>query len=47
LSDELDIIGAGVEILVGDVEVDPRGIGSGRMNNTGSGESRVFGSATA
>jgi hypothetical protein len=40
LSDELDIIGAGVEVLVGEVKVDPRGVGSGRMNNTGSGESR-------
>jgi hypothetical protein len=40
LSDELDIVGAGVEVLVGEVEVDPRGVGSGRTNNTGSGESR-------
>jgi hypothetical protein len=40
LSDELDIVGAGVEVLVDEVEVDPRGVGSERMNNTGSGESR-------
>jgi hypothetical protein len=40
LSDELDIVGAGVEVLVGEVEVDPRGVGSGRTNSTGSGESR-------
>jgi hypothetical protein len=40
LSDELDIVGAGVEVLVGEVEVDPRGIVSGRTNNTGFGESR-------
>jgi hypothetical protein len=39
LSDELDIIGADVKVLVGEVEVDPRGVGSGRTNNTGSGES--------
>jgi hypothetical protein len=41
LSDELDIVGAGVEVLVGEVEVDPRGVGSGSTNNTGSGESRI------
>jgi hypothetical protein len=40
LSDELDIVGADVEILVGEVEIDPRGVGSGRTNNIGSGESR-------
>jgi hypothetical protein len=40
LSDELDIIGASVEILVGEVEADPRGVGSGRTNNVESGESR-------
>jgi hypothetical protein len=39
LSDELDIVGADIEVLVGEVEVDPRGVGSGRTNNTGSGES--------
>jgi hypothetical protein len=39
LSDELDIVGAGVEVLIGEVEVDLRGVGSRRMNNTGSGES--------
>jgi hypothetical protein len=42
LSDELDIVGAGVEVLVGEVEADPRGVGSGKMSNTGSGESRGF-----
>jgi hypothetical protein len=47
LSDELDIVGAGVEVLVGEVEADPRVIGSGKMKSTGSGESRVSGSATA
>jgi hypothetical protein len=40
LSDELDIVGAGVEVLVGEVEVDPRGVGLGRTNNIGSGENR-------
>jgi hypothetical protein len=40
LSDELDIVGAGVEVLIGEVEVDPRGVDSGRMNITGSGDSR-------
>jgi hypothetical protein len=30
LSDELDIVGAGIEILVGEVKADPRGVGSGR-----------------
>jgi hypothetical protein len=40
LSDELDIIGVGVEVLVGEVKADPRGVGSRKMNNTGSGESR-------
>jgi hypothetical protein len=40
LSDELDIVGAGVEVLVGEVEVDLRGVGSGRTNSAGSGESR-------
>jgi hypothetical protein len=40
LSDELDIVEAGVEVLVGEVEGDPRGVDSGRTNNTGSGESR-------
>jgi hypothetical protein len=42
LSDELDIIGVGVEVLVGEVEVDLRGVGSGRTNNAGSGESRIL-----
>jgi hypothetical protein len=40
LSDELDIVGTGVEVLVSEVEVDPRGVGSGRTNNAESGESR-------
>jgi hypothetical protein len=40
LSDELDIVETGVEVLVGEVEVDPRGVGSGRTNSVGSGESR-------
>jgi hypothetical protein len=40
LSDEFDIVGAGVEVLVGEVEVDPQGVGSERRNNAGSGESR-------
>jgi hypothetical protein len=40
LSDELDIDGSGVEVLVGEVEVDPRGVESGRTNIAGSGESR-------
>jgi hypothetical protein len=40
LSDELDIVGAGVEVLVSEVEIDLRGIGSGRTNNAGSGENR-------
>jgi hypothetical protein len=40
LFDELDIIGAGVEVLVSEVEADPRDVGSGKMNTTGSGESR-------
>jgi hypothetical protein len=40
LSDELDIVEAGVEVLVGEVEVDLQGVGSGTTNNTGSGESR-------
>jgi hypothetical protein len=40
LSDELDIVGADVEVLVGEVEVDPQGVGSGRTNIVGSGESR-------
>jgi hypothetical protein len=31
LSDELDIIEAGVEVLVGKMDVDPRGVGSGKM----------------
>jgi hypothetical protein len=39
LSDELDIVEAGIEVLVGEVEVDPRGVGSGRTNSAGSGES--------
>jgi hypothetical protein len=37
LSDELDIVGASVEVLVGEVKVDPRGVGSGRTNNAGFG----------
>jgi hypothetical protein len=40
LFDELNIVGAGVEVLVGEVEVDLRGVGSGRTNSTGFGESR-------
>jgi hypothetical protein len=40
LSDELDIVRADVEVLIGEVEVDPRDVGSGRMNITGSDESR-------
>jgi hypothetical protein len=40
LSDELDIVGAGVEVLVGEVEVDPRDVGSGRTDSVGSGESQ-------
>jgi hypothetical protein len=40
LSDELDIVGAGVEVLVGEVEADSRGVGSGKMNCTGFDESR-------
>jgi hypothetical protein len=40
LSDELDIVGAGVEVLVGKVKADSRGVGSGKMNNTRFGESR-------
>jgi hypothetical protein len=40
LFDELDIVGAGVEVLIGEVGVDPWGVGSGRMNNTGFDESR-------
>jgi hypothetical protein len=40
LSDELDIVEAGVEVLVSEVEVDPRDVGSGRRNSAGSGESR-------
>jgi hypothetical protein len=47
LPDELDIVGADVEVLVGEVEADPRGVDSGKMNSTGSDESRVSGSATA
>jgi hypothetical protein len=41
LSDELDIVGAGVEVLVGEVEVDPRGVGCGSTNSTGSGGNRI------
>jgi hypothetical protein len=40
LFDELDIIGAVVEVLVGEVKVDSRGVGSGSTNNIGSGESQ-------
>jgi hypothetical protein len=40
LSDELDIVGAGVEVIVGEVKVDLRGVGSGMTNSAGSGESR-------
>jgi hypothetical protein len=40
LSDELDIVGADIEVLIGEVEVDPRGVGLGRTNNAGSDESR-------
>jgi hypothetical protein len=47
LFDELDIVGAGVEVLVGEVEADMRGVGSGKMNSTGFSESRVSGSAMA
>jgi hypothetical protein len=39
LTDELDIVGAGVEVLVGEVKVDPRDVGSVRRNSAGSGES--------
>jgi hypothetical protein len=39
LSDELNIVRAGVDVLVGEVEVDLWGVGSERMNITGSGES--------
>jgi hypothetical protein len=39
LSDELDIVGADVEILVGEVKADPRGVGSEKMTSTGSDES--------
>jgi hypothetical protein len=41
LSDELDIVGAGIEVLVGEVEADPRGDGCGSTNGTRSGESRI------
>jgi hypothetical protein len=40
LSDELDIVGAVIEVLVSEVEADPRDAGSEKMNSTGSGESR-------
>jgi hypothetical protein len=40
LSDELDIVRAGVEVLVGEVEVDSWDVDSGRTNSVGSGESR-------
>jgi hypothetical protein len=40
LSDELDIVGIDVEVLVGEVEADLRGVGSEKMNITRSGESR-------
>jgi hypothetical protein len=40
LSDELNIVGAGIEVLIGEVEVDPWDVGSGRRNSAGSGESR-------
>jgi hypothetical protein len=40
MSDKLDNVGAGVEVLVGEVKVDPRGVGSGRTNTVRSGESR-------
>jgi hypothetical protein len=39
LSDELDIVGADVEVLVSEVEVDPWGVGSGRTNSAGFDES--------
>jgi hypothetical protein len=39
LSDELDIVRASIEVLVGEVETDLRGVDSGKMNNTRSGES--------
>jgi hypothetical protein len=39
LSDELDIVGASIEVLVGEVEADLRGVNSRKMNNTRSGES--------
>jgi hypothetical protein len=39
LSDELDIVRADVEVLVSEVEADPRGVDLEKMNNTGSGES--------
>jgi hypothetical protein len=40
LSDKLDIVGADVEVLVGEVKIDPWGVGSGRTNSVGSDESR-------
>jgi hypothetical protein len=46
LSDELDIVEADVEVLVGEVEADLRGVGLEKMNSTESDESRVPGSTT-
>jgi hypothetical protein len=40
LYDELDIVGADVEVLAGEVEIDPRDVGSGRTNSAASGENR-------
>jgi hypothetical protein len=40
LSDKLNIVGAGVEVLIGEVEVDPWDVGSGRANSVGYDETR-------
>jgi hypothetical protein len=47
LSDELDIVEADVEVLVGEVKADLQGVNSGKMNSTESDESRVSRSTTA
>jgi hypothetical protein len=41
LSDELDIVGAGVAVLVGEVEADPRATSRRSTSSTGSGENRL------
>ncbi len=41
MSDELDIVGADVVVLVGEVEADPRGVDCGSTNSTGSSENRI------